>query len=924
VYRTVPKVAIKPGSIFHSDNALITKQLEEFCATLQVSQTSTPPYTPQLNPVPENYFNVILGKVRAMLFHAQLPAEFWVLAWKFAEYMHDRSPHSAAPHVRPIEEYGQKLSLVQIEALGKLPPFGAPAFVSVPSPGKLDVKARRGIFVGVSEVRSSAMVFFYDTKTVVFTVHVRFGEIATTLMPVPPSIYVEDLMSLHVPPAVRPVVLSTAGPTAGGGELQVEEDALLQEPAQPHPEGAVPAAAAPVVVTPPAVVVAPPPTQVRVRFQEPVSVREIPPRAAKAASTATAAPVSRAKLSTQPTTATASVPTPTTVLPPPGTTSGAADIDGTDPLLACAYDVLESVAFTSPPSRSTHSTINVQDAFCAAILVGDSEDRLPRTYLAALQTPQAPQWEAAMAKQMAAFKKYDTFKALRESDLLPDDKPLYSSVVFKHKYDVDNVIEVFKTRLVVDGSKQKSGLDFVEADIHSPVASMAAGRLLLSTAAASGHFIRLSDIEQAFLQGNPIKQRIVVRLPRGVLYDECELVLMQRASFGLRQAPMEWYIVLKHELVVNFHMIQADADPCVFVLNAGEPNQLIVSVIVDDLTFSSPSLAMVEWFEAAIRRRFNLSKSVEFGLTPIMWLGMQAVYDRENRKLTLSMAQFIDRTLARFDMVDCTPTAVPMAVSLDMRLNIDTAPLLSVAAAKEFQSLVGTLIYIGTAGHLEISIAVSMCAQFMSKPNHLHEQAAKDVLRYLKGARDLSIVYQPPRDAHLLHQLISFADASFGGEIGGSARSYGGHVILCNNGPVLWASNRQKIVTLSTCEAETVQLSTLCRMLTFMHRLSTSMAVTQVLPMAIMEDNTAAIQLAGNSLSSARTRHMHVKDMHVREKVSEGLVKIYHCPTTEMLADIFTKPLDRVKFRYFRDTALGITPMDTTAVWFPQELLASR
>jgi hypothetical protein len=30
-----------------------------------------------------------------------------------------------------------------------------------------------------------------------------------------------------------------------------------------------------------------------------------------------------------------------------------------------------------------------------------------------------------MAKQMAAFKKYDTFKALRESDLLPDDKPLY-------------------------------------------------------------------------------------------------------------------------------------------------------------------------------------------------------------------------------------------------------------------------------------------------------------------------------------------------------------------------------------------------------------------------------------------------------------------------------------------------------------------
>ena len=171
--------------------------------------------------------------------------------------------------------------------------------------------------------------------------------------------------------------------------------------------------------------------------------------------------------------------------------------------------------------------------------------------------------------------------------------------------------------------------------------------------------------------------------------------------------------------------------------------------------------------------------------------------------------------------------------------------------------------------------------------------------------------------ARLTNRMISFADASFGGD-SANGRSSGGHLIWFNGAAILWCSNRQKMVTLSTAESETVQLSLLARALSYMVRLCSSMGMPQPLPLIVFEDNTAAIRISENGLSSARTKHMAVKELYIQEKVAEGLVGLFHCPSEDMLADMLTKGMEGQKFVFFRDTSLGYVSVKFRAPWFPR------
>ena len=64
-------------------------------------------------------------------------------------------------------------------------------------------------------------------------------------------------------------------------------------------------------------------------------------------------------------------------------------------------------------------------------------------------------------------------------------------------------------------------------------------------------------------------------------------------------------------------------------------------------------------------------------------------------------------------------------------------------------------------------------------------------------------------------------------------------------------------------------------------------------------DNQGAIQLALNSGYHARTKQIEVKNYFIREKISEGIIKLSYRSTNEMIADIMTKPVNQIKLSKF-------------------------
>ncbi|GJT74732.1 zinc finger, CCHC-type containing protein [Tanacetum coccineum] len=78
-------------------------------------------------------------------------------------------------------------------------------------------------------------------------------------------------------------------------------------------------------------------------------------------------------------------------------------------------------------------------------------------------------------------------------------KPLGCKWIFKRKLKVDGTIEKFKARLVIQGFRQKSWMDYF--DTYAPVARISTIRLLIATASIHNLIIHQMDVKTAFLNG---------------------------------------------------------------------------------------------------------------------------------------------------------------------------------------------------------------------------------------------------------------------------------------------------------------------------------------------------------------------------------------------------------------------------------------
>lgn len=186
-----------------------------------------------------------------------------------------------------------------------------------------------------------------------------------------------------------------------------------------------------------------------------------------------------------------------------------------------------------------------------------------------------------------------------------------------------------------------------------------------------------------------------------------------------------------------------------------------------------------------------------------------------------------------------------------------------------------------------------------------HWQAAKTLLGYPKETRTHGLLYKSATKHLLTALLYIYSDADFANAKNGKSITGKAHLIL--NTPISWESRKQYGVTLSTTEAKYISATSVARHSNSLRKLLTNATFRPFSPTPHYIDNCSAMLIATNRAPTKLRKYIHIRHHYLQHPTAQHHIVQKRIPTTNMLADILTKPLHREHPSTLRQQ-LNITP----------------
>jgi len=502
----------------------------------------------------------------------------------------------------------------------------------------------------------------------------------------------------------------------------------------------------------------------------------------------------------------------------------------------------------------------------------------PSNYKQAMQTTDAVSWRTAVQSEIDSLIDNGTFEEVQGN---VRGKLLTTRWVFTRKDHETDPSRRYKARLVARGDHQREGIDYDVFSISSPVTTATTVRAVLSVAAHRDYHIDQLDVKTAFLNAD-LNEELYLRVPDGYTPGNkaTTALRLRKSLYGLKQAPHEWNKLLS-EWLRSQGLQQSSADQCLFFI----PNKLWVVFWVDDFLVVSVDAAVKDAFKTALAARFKLRD-----LGPVQqFLGMSITRDRKQRKLTVSSTAHIDAMLQRYNMADARPAPTPLEHMACLRARTDGEERLHLSVP--YRGAVGSLLYVAMWTRPDIAFAVSQVARFQADPSVYHWECVKRIFRYLKGTRLLGLTFSGG-PAKLT--LKGYVDASWGEDLD-TRCSQSAYVFMLGNAAISWKSKLQRLVALSSTEAEYISLCTASCEALYLRKLLGDICPDASGPVTLYEDNQSTIKQASSLLSSDRSKHMDIKYRFIKQHVANGDICLEYIPTADQPADALTRSLDRIK-----------------------------
>nr|GEW02682.1 hypothetical protein [Tanacetum cinerariifolium] len=191
---------------------------------------------------------------------------------------------------------------------------------------------------------------------------------------------------------------------------------------------------------------------------------------------------------------------------------------------------------------------------------------------------------------------------------------------------------------------------------------------------------------------------------------------VEKAMYGLHQAPRAWYGTLSKYLLTNAFQ-RGTIDQTLFSRRQ-RGDFILVQVYVDDIIFGSSNLQLCREFEALMHEKFQMSAMGELNF--FLGLSSNTPMDKENSWGKDGTGKDVDLHL--------------------------------------YRSMIGSLMYL-TASRPDIMFDVCACARHQVTPKECYLHAIKRIFRYLKGHPKMGLWY--PKESPF--DLVAYSDSDYCG-----------------------------------------------------------------------------------------------------------------------------------------------------------------
>ncbi|GJS16133.1 putative ribonuclease H-like domain-containing protein [Tanacetum coccineum] len=418
------------------------------------------------------------------------------------------------------------------------------------------------------------------------------------------------------------------------------------------------------------------------------------------------------------------------------------------------------------------------------------KDQIIREVHSAVQTRtlEDESWVEAMQEELLQFQLQKVWTLV---DLPNGKSAIGTKWVYRNKKDERGIVVRNKARLVAQGHTQEDGIDYDE--VYAPVARIEAIRLFLAYASFMDFIVYQMDVKNAFLYGT-IEEEVYVHQPSGFEDPQFphKVYKVEKALFGLHQAPRAWYETLSTYLLENGYK-RGTIDKTLFI-KKDKHDILLVQVYVDDIIFGSTMKSWCTEFEEMMHKRFQMSSMGEL----TFFLGLQV--KQKSDGIFISQDKYVAEILKKFEFSAVKSASTPMETNKALVKDSEAEDV----DVHLYRSVIGSLMYL-TASRPDIMFAVCACARFQVNPKISHLHAVKRIFRYLKGQPKLGLWY--PKDSPF--DLEAYSDSDYAGASLDRKSTTGGCQFLGKR-LISWQCKKQTIVANSTTEAEYVAAANCC------------------------------------------------------------------------------------------------------------------